>query len=475
VAIINVSNNVSQIWHWDGVEYNRATLNVANGIVTSIVPVTGYPFGMWRIVDGTTISAQDLSITVLVPADTSHGTTYWPNLPSSYAGQQDDYYDGDGVAIINVSNNVSQIWHWDGVEYNRATLNVANGVVTSIVPVAGYPFGMWRIVDNTTISAQNVGITLLAEPGDHVLYWNAAGTFVYDGDGDGVTVMSTGAGTAVIWYISPTGAEWLGARITISAGIVTGIGPDGTRPIGRWRIIDNNTVTSKYADTDGDGIVDNFDNCPGVANPGQADCDNDGIGDACDTFDNSITITCPVDIVVEAGPGCEAVVALGQPTVTSSCGIASVSNNAPSVFLLGTTTVTWTATSVIGNSVTCEQDVTVEDTISPVVTIGNNQNIDLWPPNHRMVTIPISVSDVCLDTVDVDVINSEAGVTKGAGGPQHDPDVVIANDNSSVQIRAERSGTGIGRVYTITVTATDSSGNATTEEINATVGHDRRK
>ena len=38
----------------------------------------------------------------------------------------------------------------------------------------------------------------------------------------------------------------------------------------------------KGGDTDGDGICDNDDNCPLVANPNQEDSDNDGVGDVCD-------------------------------------------------------------------------------------------------------------------------------------------------------------------------------------------------
>jgi len=43
--------------------------------------------------------------------------------------------------------------------------------------------------------------------------------------------------------------------------------------------------TDLWVDTDRDGVLDRFDNCPDVSNPEQTDTDGDGVGDACDEFE----------------------------------------------------------------------------------------------------------------------------------------------------------------------------------------------
>jgi hypothetical protein len=53
-------------------------------------------------------------------------------------------------------------------------------------------------------------------------------------------------------------------------------------PVIQTKPVPPTTVLTCSTDSDDDGIIDNIDNCPDIANADQADCDGDGIGDACD-------------------------------------------------------------------------------------------------------------------------------------------------------------------------------------------------
>ena len=76
----------------------------------------------------------------------------------------------------------------------------------------------------------------------------------------------------------------------------------------------------------------------------------------------------PNDITVSVNGGCEATVDIGNALATDNCNLLSLTNDAPSFFPIGTTTVTWTATDASGNVTTLTQEVTVEDDINPTIT-----------------------------------------------------------------------------------------------------------
>ncbi|NNF01486.1 MAG: HYR domain-containing protein, partial [Bacteroidia bacterium] len=82
------------------------------------------------------------------------------------------------------------------------------------------------------------------------------------------------------------------------------------------------------------------------------------------------SITCPGPLTVKTDPGdCNATnVVLGTPTFADNCPGATVSNDAPFIFNIGNTTVTWTVTDAAGNKETCTQTVTVVDNEKPTIT-----------------------------------------------------------------------------------------------------------
>jgi hypothetical protein len=102
----------------------------------------------------------------------------------------------------------------------------------------------------------------------------------------------------------------------------------------------------------------------------------------------------------------------------------------------------------------------------------------LWPPDHRMVDIEADVSsdDTCSATtitlVSVQSDEPDDAVGFGDGATVDDIQGAELNETDFVfRLRAERSGGGDGRTYTVTYDATDESGNRATQSFDVFVPH----
>ena len=89
-------------------------------------------------------------------------------------------------------------------------------------------------------------------------------------------------------------------------------------------------------------------------------------------------IFAPSDIVTEAVGLSSTMIELGEATAHDVMGIASVTEYPPKFFVLGETTITWTATDTSGNSASATQTVTVVDTTSPELTMPEDVMISAF-------------------------------------------------------------------------------------------------
>jgi hypothetical protein len=143
-------------------------------------------------------------------------------------------------------------------------------------------------------------------------------------------------------------------------------------------------------------------------------------------------------------------------------------------FTLGTHVLTLNATDDYGNTGTDSVTIEAVDTTPPEINVTVNPDI-MWPPNHKYVDVETTVT--VYDATDpsptltlVSVTSNEADNGKGDGNTTND--IVILSD-TSFKLRAERSGRGQGRTYTITYRATDANGNSAEASITIAVPHNK--
>jgi parallel beta-helix repeat protein len=132
-----------------------------------------------------------------------------------------------------------------------------------------------------------------------------------------------------------------------------------------------------------------------------------------------------------------------------------------SVTAEGVTTVGYSAFDVAGNIEPVKSLAVRIDKTNPIISGMPASGCTLSPPKHQLVqvanvTAADSLSGVA--TLSVTAVSSEPD--SGTGGGDDPGDIVI--NGGVVQLRAERSPSGRGRVYTITATAIDVAGNTLT-------------
>ena len=244
------------------------------------------------------------------------------------------------------------------------------------------------------------------------------------------------------------------------------------------------------------GLAMAFDNAPTVPNPDQGDSDHNGIGDAIDgaVLDAEDVVlgcapgTATGDLVArltaDAGPipGQEILFEIDSDGdgmeesyfgMTDADGWAAATVTSP--LALGTVipySASWDGVLLTASDTA---EATVADVTPPTITDVSADPNDLWPPNHRMteVVVTVEATDLCADEVTclIDEITSNEPEQATPDDPA--PDWMITGPLTA-DLRAERLGDGDGRIYTITVECVDQSGNAASEDVLVTVDHDLR-
>ncbi|MBW2603172.1 MAG: hypothetical protein JRE28_02495 [Deltaproteobacteria bacterium] len=146
---------------------------------------------------------------------------------------------------------------------------------------------------------------------------------------------------------------------------------------------------------------------------------------------------------------------------------------APSFQLLdlGTYVVEVTVTDDDGAADSDTVLISFEDTKPPVISSLSAIPSVLFPPNHKMVPVEFSIS--ATDRCDLEPVCSISSIVSNE--PSGDSTDIKITGDLTAKLRAERFGSGSGRIYTVTVECADAKGNAIAEMTTVTVPHDKGK
>jgi hypothetical protein len=157
-------------------------------------------------------------------------------------------------------------------------------------------------------------------------------------------------------------------------------------------------------------------------------------------------------------------------------GIASSTGCAPTKLIQDTAGVTLTCSATNGVGLSTSVPIIIKiDQTPPVISGMPGAGCSLWPPDHKLVQVATVTATDALSGLAPGSLRVSATSSEPSSDP-NDPQIVITPNGSggfTVQLQADRLGSGNGRVYTLNATAMDNAGNSATATATCTVPHDK--
>jgi hypothetical protein len=146
------------------------------------------------------------------------------------------------------------------------------------------------------------------------------------------------------------------------------------------------------------------------------------------------------------------------------------SNTSVGISIEGLTSLSYFATDNAGNQETPKALTVQIDKTAPVIS-GMPTGCTLWPPDQKLVTVATVTAADALSGLAPGSFNVTGMSSEPVNDPRS-PDIVITANGAGgfvVQLRADRLGSGNGRIYTLNATANDLAGNTATVTVSCTV------
>ncbi len=422
--------------------------------------------------------------------------------------------DDDSVSVINTADNTPIVFTGAAADaHGNLKVGKAPGSLGQFV---GVPIldsdgdGVWDLVDGTMNGAAFVsgandptkrkftnqhlcgsvyGEVTSVPPGMQVFVASPAGIEIGAGgfSGQPATVSICGAYTATF---QPANAIAITECGSMTAQVLAG--PMDVALNGGGVLSVDTGVTFKIEETPGGGFLVQFmDRSVALGPGGSATLHADGSVTGGDTTPPT-TVATPAPAVPNGAHGWyvgTVTVALAATDNPGGAGVKEIhfSTSGPQSVVAGstasvpitadgTTTLTYFAVDNGGNQETPKTLTVRVDETAPTTSCRVSPRV-LWPPDHRLVSVTASVT--VADAVSgpdgftlLSVTSNEPPGVHGAGHTSNDIQGFVPGTPSTTgRLRAERSGHGADRVYTLTYQGRDLAGSPATCAATVTVPH----